>query len=202
MKIKKILFALLLVSILPCSVSAQLLKVGLGGGVTQILGPESLTNDISLDGAGFSTEWNIGLVGKLDLPLIPITPRGFVFYHSLSGSGGDVNIETSQSIFEIGLGAQYNFIPIPFGVDPYISLDLSSTSFGDYTVKYNSNEIKTPGESRIGLALGLGTEVTIVPVINLDLYLSYKMFNLIGKENGEETVSAVTLEALVMFSLL
>ena len=55
---------------------------------------------------------------------------------------------------------------------------------------------------RFGGGIGVGTEVTIIPLINLDLYLSYKMFNLTGKEDGEETISAVTLDAFIIFNFL
>ena len=202
----------LIIFSLPIFTFAQLVKIGAGGGITQVLGPESLTNEITTadgwGGAGFATEWNIGLIGKVDLPLIPITPRGFINYHSFSASKEfpeiEVNpkIETKQTILEIGLGAQYNFIPAPLGFDPYIALDISLNTFGDYTTKVNDEEFITDGFSRFGGGIGLGTEVTIIPLINLDLYLSYKMFNLTGKEDGEETVSAVTLDAFIIFNFL
>jgi hypothetical protein len=192
--------------------NAQLVKIGAGGGLTQITGPESLTNDVSEGGAGYSTEWNVGGLVKLDLPLLPITPRGFILYHSLSGSGSyspelfkttqfiEGDVEFSQSIFEIGVGAQYNFVPVPLGFDPYLALDLSLNSFGKS--KVNDNEIDGSDFSRFGGGVGIGSEITIVPMVNLDLYLSYKMMNLIGKEDGEETVSAITLDLFVIFNLL
>ena len=207
-----ILFVIASLLFIPNWTNAQLIKIGAGGGITQILGPESLTNEITTSngwgGAGFSTEWNIGLIGKVDLPLIPITPRGFIIYHSFAASKEfpeiEVNpkIETNQTILEIGLGAQYNFIPAPLGFDPYIALDISLNTFGDYTTNVNGEEIKTDGGSRFGGGIGLGTEVTIIPLINLDFYLSYKMLNLTGKEDGEETISAVTLDAFIIFNFL
>lgn len=185
--------------------TAQLVKVGVGGGITQVTGPKSITNDVSEDGLGFSTEWNLGLVGKVDLPLIPITPRAFFLYHKLSGSGTNAmsqEVENSQSITEIGVGAQFNFIPVPLGFDPYIALDLSFSNFGDFTQKVNGVESKSSGVTRYGGGVGIGTEISIVPVVNLDLYLSYKMLNLIGKEDGEETISAVTVDLFVLFNFL
>jgi len=188
----------------------QHLKIGIGGGITQITGPESLTNDISSTetnlGAGFSTEWNAGLIVKLELPVVPITPRAFIFYHSLSSSKefpeivANPKIEKSQSIWEYGLGAQYNFIPVPLGFDPYIALDLFSSSIGEFSTKINGEETKSDGVSRFGGSVGLGTEISIVPVVNLDLLLSYKLFNLVGKEDGEETISGITLDAFIMFN--
>ena len=187
--------------------SAQLVKVGVGGGITQVLAPDRITKKVSEGGRGFSTEWNLGLVAKVDLPLIPITPRAFLLYHMFSGSGDldpnfyiEPSVEYKQSVFEIGVGAQYNFIPAPLGFDPYIALDLSFSSYG----KLKGNDIEVPESSftRFGGGVGIGTEVSIVPIVNLDLYLSYKMLNLIGKEDGEETISAVTLDAFIIFNFL
>jgi hypothetical protein len=195
---------------LPTFTFAQLVKIGAGGGLTQVLAPDGFTKEVSDGGLGYSTEWNAGIIGKVDLPLIPFTPRAFILYHSLSGSGtqtelfkavqAEGDLEISQSILEIGAGVQYNFIPAPLGFDPYIALDLSFNSFGKS--KVNDVEIDGSDVSRFGGGIGLGTEVTIIPIINLDLYLSYKMFNLTGKEDGEETVSAVTLDAFIIFNFL
>jgi len=79
-------------------------------------------------------------------------------------------------------------------------LDLSFNSFGKS--KMNDVEFEGSDVSRFGGGIGFGTEVTIIPLINLDLYLSYKMFNLTGKEDGEETISAVTLDAFIIFNFL
>ncbi len=210
-KISLITFSILL--FLPTFSSAQLIKIGAGGGLTQILAPDVLTKDVSEGGLGYSTEWNAGIIGKVDIPLIGLTPRAFILYHNLSGTGeappelfklmaDEGESEYSQSIVEVGLGIQYNFIPAPLGFDPYIALDLSYNSFGEATEKYMGHEIKSDGFSRFGGGVGIGTEVTIIPLINLDLYLSYKMFNLTGKEDGEETISAVTLDAFIIFNFL
>ena len=190
--------------------SAQLVKVGVGGGLTQVLAPEIFTKDISDEGYGFSTEWNAGVIGKVDLPLIPFTPRAFVLYHNLAGSeefettGEEQSsiLEYRQTIFEFGVGAQYNFIPAPLGFDPYLALDISFNSFGDFSKTNDISEEKTDGFNRFGGGIGVGTEISIIPVVNLDLYLSYKMFNLTGKEDGEKTVSAVTLDAFIIFNFL
>ena len=76
---------------LPNFASAQLIKIGAGGGITQILAPDALTKEVSEGGLGYSTEWNAGLIGKVDLPMLPITPRAFIMYHSLSGSGDSIH---------------------------------------------------------------------------------------------------------------
>jgi len=202
---KSLSLILLLLFFLPTLSNAQFIKLGAGGGLTQILAPNVYTNDVADDptntlgdgGYGFSTEWNIGAIVKVDLPLIPITPRAFFIYNSLSGSGE--TIEYTTTISEIGAGIQYNFVPLPAGIDPYIALDLSFNTFGK--LEANGAEIGN-SNTRFGAGIGIGTEVSIVPIVNLDFYLCYKMFNLIGKESGEDTVSAVSLDAFIMFSFL
>jgi hypothetical protein len=206
-----ILIVIMFLLSFPTLTSAQLIKIGAGGGITQVLAPELYTDDVA-GGFGYTTEWNAGIIGKVDLPMISFTPRAYILYHIFSGnsSGGpelwkimaEDGIETSQSVLEMGAGIQYNFIPAPLGFDPYIALDLSYNSFGEVTSKYSGQEYKTDGFNRFGGGLGVGTEISIIPVVNLDLYLSYKMFNLTGKEDGEETVSAVTLDAFIIFNFL
>ena len=199
--------------IIPNFTNAQLVKIGAGGGITQVLAPDIYTKEVSEGGLGYSTEWNFGVVGKVDLPLIPFTPRAFILYHTFSGNGNEPpelfkvavdegEVEFAQSILEVGAGVQFNFIPAPLGFDPYLALDLSFSSFGDATASFFDQEFTADGFSRFGGGIGVGSEVTIIPMINLDLYLSYKMFNLIGKEDGEETVSAVTLDAFIIFNFL
>ncbi len=208
-RILSIIIILLILS--PVNSFAQMFKIGAGGGITQILAPEGLTNEVSEEGLGYSTEWNVGGIVKIDLPAIPITPRGFLLYHSLSGSGNhdvlaktlaEPDIENTQSILEIGAGIQFNFVPVPAGIDPYIALDLAYNNFGEFTSTHHEVETTSDGFSRFGAGIGFGTEVTIVPLINLDLYLSYKMFNLTGKEDNEDTMTAVSLDAFLMFNFL
>jgi Outer membrane protein beta-barrel domain len=196
--------AFLILFVFTSIASAQFIKVGVGGGITQVLAPDGSTKKVSEGGFGYSTEWNFGLVGKVDLPLIPITPKAFIIEHMFSGKGTYENqdIENSQTVLEYGVGAQYNFNPTPVGFDPYIALDLSFSNFGDFTQKVNGVENKSSGVSRFGGGIGLGSEITIVPIVNLDLYLCYKMFNLAGKESGEDTISAVTLDAFITFNFL
>ena len=204
-----------LVFIYSTTINAQLFNIGVGGGLTQVMGPEQSTNDVSDNGLGFSTEYNFGVMAKLGLPLIPLTPRAFILYHQLSGEGQppalSVNsVEYSQSILTVGLGVQYQFIPVPAGFDPYLALDLLYNNFGEFTTTTSTNigvsESQIPGFSRFGAGVGLGTAITIIPLIDLDVMLSYQWLNLTGKEevNGEseETISVITLDAFLMFNFL
>ncbi len=210
-KISFILFSVFLILFFNSIVPAQSIKVGVGGGLTSVQGPDGFTNDISQNGLGFSSEYNFGAIAKVGLPVIPLTPRAFILYHKMSSSaalviaeGNNINSTTefSQSILSIGLGVQYGFIPIPAGFDPYLFLDLTLNNFGDLTKTDNGNETKFDGFSRFGLQLGIGTEVTIVPFINLDVFAGYGWFNLTGKEDGEDTVSAFTLDLFIIFNFI
>ena len=184
--------------------SAQLFQIGAGGGITQILAPDRYTNSVSDGGFGFSTEWNAGVIAKLGLPLIPLTPRAYFLYHSLSGDGESMtstqNLEYTQSISELGVGVQYNFVPLPAGFDPYIALDIAYNSFS--ALEMDGNEIADTKANRFGGGIGLGTEITIIPILDFDVYASYKMFNLIGKEDDEESVTAFTVDVFVLLSFL
>jgi len=202
-KITIILFSVFFILSINPNVHAQLFKIGAGGGLTNVSGPDSYTKDISEGGNGYSSEYNYGIIAKLGLPVFPLTPRGFVLIHNLNGSGippsGTEDVESSQSITSVGLGVQYGFIPVPAGFDPYLSLDATFNNFGDFKV---SDVVLSEGASRVGLQLGIGTEVTIIPLINLDVFAGYNWFNLTGKEDGEETVTAFVLDVFLMFNFL
>ena len=198
-KITIVLFSVFFILSINTKVQAQLVSIGAGGGLTQILSPDYYKNDISDGGLGFSSGYNLGIIAKVGLPVIPITPRGFILYHTLEGNSNA--IENSQSITSVGLGVQYGFIPVPAGFDPYLSLDATFNNFGNFKGTLPSDLIAING-SRVGLQLGVGTEVTIIPLINLDVFAGYNWFNLTGKEDGEETVSAFVLDLFLMFNFL
>jgi hypothetical protein len=197
-KITIILFSVFFILSINTKVQAQLISIGAGGGLTQVLSPDYYKNDIP-DGLGLSSGYNLGIIAKVGLPAIPITPRGFVLYHTLNGSSDA--IENSQSITSVGLGIQYGFIPVPAGFDPYLSLDVTFNNFGDFEGTLPTDFLAING-SRVGLQLGLGTEITIIPLINLDVFAGYNWFNLSGKEGVEETVTAFVLDLFLMFNFL
>jgi hypothetical protein len=202
-KITIFLFSVFFILSINTNVRAQLFKIGAGGGLINVSGPDFFTKDVADGGLGYSSEYNYGIIAKVGLPVIPLTPRGFVLFHNLNGSGtppaNNGEVEYSQSITSVGLGLQYGFIPIPAGFDPYLSLDVTFNNFGDFKI---NDDVLSGGNSRVGLQLGLGTEVTIIPLINLDVFAGYNWFNLTGKEDGEETISAFVLDVFLMFNFL
>jgi hypothetical protein len=150
-------------------------------------------------------------MAKLGLPLIPITPRGFILYHQLSGEGEmptppNSDVEYSQTLLTVGVGAQFQLIPVPAGFDPYLAVDLLYNNFGDFKTTIAGVENTSSGESRFGAGVAIGSAITIIPLINLDVMLSYQWLNLMGKEEinnvSEETVSVIVLDAFIMFNFL
>lgn len=190
------------VAFLSGEILAQGFTFGVGGGISQALSPESYTNKISEGGFGFSTEWNAGATAKLSLPLLPIKPRAILLYHSLSGSenlepGGKK--EYSQSIVTAGAGIQYNFIPVPLGADPYIYLDLLYNNFGKLEIDPEPVGYTSSSESRFGVGIGVGTSVPLIPVLNLDVQLAYQIMNIVGKDDGEDSIGFLAVDLFVMF---
>ena len=61
-KISFILFSVFLILFFNSIVPAQSIKVGVGGGLTSVQGPDSYTNDISQNEFGFSSEYNLGAI--------------------------------------------------------------------------------------------------------------------------------------------
>jgi hypothetical protein len=194
-KIFLVVLSLTFILFFNVNVHAQSVKIGAGGGLTNVTGPDSYKNSISDGGLGFSSGYNLGIIAKLSLPLVPLTPRGFFLYNNFSNEEGGV--EYSQSISSLGLGVQYGFIPIPAGFDPYLFLDLMYNNFGDIDGLTNGG-----GGSRFGLQAGVGAEITIIPLINLDVFAGYNWYNLTGKEDGEDTISAFVIDVFVMFNFL
>lgn len=164
---------------------AQGLDFGIGGGLSMVQSPDSYK-----DAAGFSTEWHIGIKGKLNVPAFPITPIGFVQYHFLTGSTGTE--DTKQNIFSIGVGGEFTLLPGP--LSPYLGLDFEFNSFGDFTPSTYGN---SSGVSRTGIGIGAGVMLNLI--LNIDVNLKYQMMNLFGKNDGEDTVGILNLNAAIFF---
>ncbi len=198
--LSKFCFVFLFFLFLSNIASAQLVRFGLGGGLTMFKSPDSYTNSVENNGLGFSNSYHLTAIAKLNFPLIPITPAAFIDYHVLRGSGtfNSSSTETSQNIFSFGLEGEFSIIPLPL-VKPYAVVDISYNKFGDLQVTSPLGSGSVPGMTRYGAALGVGAEITALPSIDLDLSLKYQMFNLVGKDSGEPSVNAITLNLILLF---
>ena len=203
---KKMMFLLAFASVLIFSSNAafgQMIKFGIGGGINTIQAPNGYTNSIESGGLGFSAGYHLGILAKLSVPLSPITPIGFVNYSRFKNSEtlsfGDVSI--SQSIFTIGVGGELSVLPLPGPLSPYITADVDYNKFSDFSVTYPSglqNPYTGGGMSRYGIGVGVGTEVNLI-AIKFDVNAKYKIYNLIGKKNGEDNITAFEISAYLMF---
>ncbi len=176
------------------NVQAQSIDLGFGGGLTFVQSPAYYT-----DVAKFSSEYHVGIKGKLNFPFFPITPIGFIDYHFLNGTNSTPlgDFEAKQNILSIGLGGELTLVPGP--LSPYVGLDFEFNNFGDFTTTIAGVETKSGGTSRSGLGIGAGVMIKLIPVFNIDLGLKYQMLNLFGKKDGEETIGIINLNAAIFF---
>lgn len=204
---KSFLFIAVLLSVvlLNTAVYSQLFQIGAGGGATFILAPSDYTSDKIDEGLNFGTGINFGVKAKLGLPLISFRPTFQVLFHKFSGeatssiSSQVLSGTTKQDILIVGAGLEYLFIPAPGS--PFLALDLYYTNVGELSINDALNTVKAPDGSKVGIGVGIGTDIPLLP-INIELSLKYNMFNLFGKEDGEKSISAINLDAFLMFSFL
>ena len=191
---------LLLILLFSFPSKAQLVKFGIGGGLTAINSPDSLTKSISAGGLGFTSNYHFTVMAKLNIPLVPITPGIFIDYHYLKGSGTSTlgNVSTEQNIFSIGVEGQYNILPLPL-VKPYAAVDIVYNHFGNLQISEAGYTYTFTGNNRYGAAIGIGALVTALPSIDLDVSLKYNFMNLIGKDSGESSINATTLNLILFF---
>ncbi len=196
---KKIVTILCILFVVSSSAFAQSFKVGLGGGLAIVNSPDALTNDISKGGLGFSSEYQVGLKGKFGVPVLPFKLIGEINYSLLNGEEEfsmvyysetvDVKAETETSILSFGLAT--------------ITLNTVNELKVKSTWKYNGvtypTEEETYGDkvSRTGIGVGAGVSISILPIIDIDITAKYNIVNLLGKEDGEETISTTSLMATV-----
>ncbi len=175
------------------TIQAQSIDLGIGGGLTLVQSPTAYKD------AGFSTEYHIGIKGKLNFPLVPITPIGFIDYHFLSGTEtfNMLSVDTKQNILSIGVGGEFSLVPGP--ISPYIGLDFEYNNFGDFKISGAADTTLNSSISRTGIGVGAGVMIKLIPLFNVDVSLKYQMLNLFGKESGEETIGIINLNAAIFF---
>jgi hypothetical protein len=202
---KTLLIVLLGAFFISCNSFAQSSFWGLNVGTTNLEGSDAYTNDISAGGAGFSTEFHAGMLVKMQFPISPITPVISFNYTSMKGNIGGT--ETSQSIYSLGLGAQFT---ITAGrVSPYIALDIAYNYFGKYEVTnpsagYSpSTDANGPtalsSKSRMGGGAGVGVDLNLIQGIDIDLSGRVMILNLLGKKNSEDNLQSFTINAAILF---
>jgi len=166
---------------------------GIGGGLTTIQGPDSYTGHNIFGGVGFSNGYHFAAKLKIDIPLSPLTPAFSIGYHHLEGE--DVGLNTSQFILSIGGGGDYKLITGQ--LSPYIHAEIEYNNFGYIKSPNGIPEFwASINGSRLGGAIGIGTEI----IHYIDINIKYHFWNWIGKEPGEETISVLSCNIIILLN--
>lgn len=180
-------------------VQAQSFKVGVGGGLTLIQSPDFF------DTYDMATGYHFGAKAKIGLPLLPIKITGQVYYNTFSGTIDEVegfilpvSVDVSTDLLILGAGFEVSLIPGP--IAPYLGADIFLSSIGKFEFE-PSNVLLNGSEatSRMGLGFGAGLDFKLLPMFDIDLAAKYNLYNLVGKEDGEEDINAITITANFMF---
>ncbi|MDR3628635.1 MAG: outer membrane beta-barrel protein [Ignavibacteriaceae bacterium] len=180
--------------------SAQIVQFGLGGGLTQITTPKLYTGSVANADYGFNGNYHFTILTKFNIPMSKVTPEAFLDYHILRGSGSyqDTAVSTSLSILSVGAEGEYFLFQLP-GFKPYVLADLSYNNFSQLQLDIGSNSYVQLSHSNIGGALGIGSEVTIMPKIDFDISAKFSYYNLTGRQSGDDVVRAFTLNIILLF---
>jgi hypothetical protein len=155
------------------------LDFGLGGGVSL---PTGTLSDF------YKTGYHVG--GKVRLHgSLPFNVVVAGFYNSLPEKSTDKS--DTQTMISGGLE-----VAIPSaGVHPYFGADVIYVNF--------QNEGTGPSSfDRGGLGVGAGVEFTIPAFGSFDTSVKYQFMNIMGKEDGEDTMSQVAATVTVMLGLI
>ncbi|MGE5401173.1 MAG: outer membrane beta-barrel protein [Ignavibacteriales bacterium] len=203
------------------SISAQSLSLGITGGPTFIQKPDVYKNDINELGSnlGFKSNYHIGAKLKLGFPVIPLKFNGQIVYTSFKGTKeglytgwmeipstvSAVKMETSTSLLTLSAGAEYMLIPGP--IAPYLTADLQLNSQNSTKLKLSmpggdNLESSTDNGSRMGLGIGAGLNIGILPGIDIDATVKYNFLNFIGKKNDEESFNTLNVTLSLLFPIL
>jgi hypothetical protein len=163
------------------------------GGLTIVTAPNELTNDISQNGAGFSTGFHVGLRVITKVPMVPYSPYLFFNFQRLTGEQNTVlgNINTSMDIYDLGLGLRTNLIPGP--INPYLTIYAAYNNLGELKMETPLGTNTSSSKSRVGVGLGVGLNIAIPLLFSVNGEVTYDFLNLIGKSGGEKSVNVVEL---------
>jgi hypothetical protein len=195
-----LIFILSLFLLFSINVQAQSIRLGLGGGLTSLTSPNYYTDNISNGAYGFKGNYHFGLIAKLNIPLLPITPAVFIDYHYLNSSGkfDSAEVSYSQRIFSIGIEGEWDFLSLPV-VKPYLLVNVALNNFGELNATTSNQIFGQPSFTRYGAGFGIGTVLSVIPSMDLDLSAKYNFMNLVGKKSGEGSINAFTLNLLILF---
>jgi hypothetical protein len=160
------------------SVAGVNLDLGISGGV-------SIPNGI-LNGRN-NSGYHWGAKGRIR----GLTPLNIVASGNYNRLPNKVGGESDIAMM-VGVGLE---LPVPsVVVNPYFGIDalwnrLSSTNSG------------VQASSRVGIGAGAGVDFSIPGLGSFETSIKYQMFNLLGKDDREETLSQITGSVTLMFSV-
>jgi hypothetical protein len=184
-----------------------MIKLGAGGGLSIVTGPAGFTSNISSYGAGFGTEYHFSLRAKLDDPIEQFKPKISLLYYTLNGAEFISTVgyvTTSLDIVSLGAGGEIPIGRVPF--NPHFDIEVNLNHFGQLknnivTSDSLSTLLTLPAKNRVGVTIGFGGTVKILPLIDLDVGVAYTFLNIYGRGADEATISIVNLDATVYFTL-
>ncbi len=182
---------ILAVLICPPAFSQVDLKLGGGLGLVVPAGDFGGSTSDYYNGTQYGLGNGVNIQGKAKVGLASLNLVGEIDYASMSNSGasepGLGTVEVSQTIVSLKAGPEFHLgLPL-VPVSPYIGANISVNRFSGETTfqgvsKIPSGTYSMKDATRIGIGFTAGTEVSIGPLMSLDVNLSYNLMNLSGKE--------------------
>lgn len=228
---KTVAFITILCALLFSSVDAQTIHISTGGAFCIMKAPDKYTflyvddwrpwAGTVEEQSGRKATLGFSLASALEFRLSesPLTATAGVTYTQLYGKADNVKASTtpwSSAMYTVGeLTTRSNILTFDVGlrwcvvrstaVDPYISLGLLYSIFGDTRLTIRSTETTTEaivdGNTRMGLSLGAGVVVPLLAPLDLRLGGNYSLMNLISPESEEEAKNATNLGLSFLFRL-
>jgi hypothetical protein len=227
---KKYLFSLILILVIPTVAIAQCLSVGFGGGFSCA---KAMTDNPFIYGSErmlwpsrfneiFNQKPDMGFhimsFFKIRSSSVPVDLIWGISYTQLYGKSGSVvadsppwfntvyttgALETRRNILTIKTGMQWEIMDSP--IAPYISFALLYNIMSEtkLTIRnpWGVTEASMEGANRMGLSAGAGVTFTLLPSTDACIEAACSLNNLVGVENGEKKQYLFTISAGLLFSL-
>ncbi len=101
-------------------------------------------------------------------------------------------------------GVEWQIIEYP--IAPYVGIDLLYNILGDTKLSiensYGSTEAVIEGNTGMGLSIGTGARVALLPSVDAKIGADYSLMNLITPESQEESKSVISITVSLLCRLL
>lgn len=183
------LAALIALTITP---SSSQVTMKLGGGIG-LMSPASDFSGSTLEyynGSRYGLPSGLNIHGKAKLGLLGLNLTGEIDYSTLRNTGnsepGQGTVDISQKILSLKVGPEFRLSLPALPVTPYIGGHLALNRFSGETAfqgvaKVPSATYSVKDATRFGVGFSVGTEMSVGPLLSLDLNISYNFMNVSGK---------------------